>query len=483
MNFSFDNKRYHTLNYDLTTRFNTRVVKVSLNGGFSCPNIKNGHGCIFCSSMGSGDFAGNKEDDLVTQFNNVKEKLSSKWQGTKYIAYFQANTNTYAPVNELKKKFEKAIKIPKVVGLSIGTRPDAISNECLEYLEDLNQRTYLTIELGLQSMHDKTLKLINRGHDLKCFDDCVKRLRKRKINVVVHIINGLPDETKEMMLDTVRHINTLDVQGIKIHMLHVLRNTPLESYYKKNNFHLLSKEEYVDIVCCQLETLNENIVIHRLTGDGAESELIAPSWTKKKVSVLNDIDKELKRRGTYQGFNRSILNRVRLICEKLIKQTDITVDATCGNGNDTLMLAKLSNQVFAFDIQKKAVDKTRKLLNSNGVKNVKLICDGHEKIGEYLNEYTGKISLITFNLGYLPGGNKKLTTNTKTTLKAIKQSLALLNKKGVILVTCYPHKEGKKESDAIISFLNENNVNYNVYHNTNKQDTPFLIEIKNSSSR
>lgn len=302
--YSLDNKRYHTLNYHLTSMFNTRVFKVSLNGGFSCPNFKNGHGCIFCSALGSGDFAGNKEDDLFTQFNSVKEKLNNKWPDTKYIAYFQANTNTYAPVHILRKKFEEVLTFPNVVGISIGTRPDAINDECLKYLSDLNKRTYLTVELGLQSMHNTTLKLINRGHDLVCFDRCVKRLRKNNINVVVHIINGLPYETKEMMMDTIRHLNKLDIQGIKIHMLHVLKNTKLEEYYKKTNFHLLTKEEYVNIVCDQIEELDDKIVIHRLTGDGAKDDLIAPLWILKKVCVLNDIDKELKKRNTYQGIKK-----------------------------------------------------------------------------------------------------------------------------------------------------------------------------------
>ena len=302
--YTLDNKRYHTLNYHFTNKFNTRVFKVSLNGGFSCPNIKNGKGCIFCSSKGSGDFAGNKEDDLNVQFNNIKTMLNNKWPDTKYIAYFQANTNTYAPVNVLKKKFEEVLTFENVVGISIGTRPDAISDECLEYLKDLNKRTYLTIELGLQSMHDETLKLINRGHDLKCFDNCVKKLRDNNINVVVHIINGLPYETKEMMLDTVKHLNKLDIQGIKIHMLHILKNTPLEDFYNNTKFKLLEKEEYVDIVVSQLELLDEKIVIHRLTGDGALNDLIGPLWTIKKVCVLNDIDKLMKKNNTYQGIKK-----------------------------------------------------------------------------------------------------------------------------------------------------------------------------------
>ncbi len=480
MNFKYssDNKRYHTLNYDLIKRFGTRVFKVSLNGGFSCPNFKNGSGCIFCSAKGSGDFAGNKEDDLLKQFNEIKSKLNNKWPDTKYIAYFQANTNTFAPVDVLRKKFEKVLTFKNVVGINIGTRPDAITDECLDYLCDLNKRTYLTIELGLQSMHDKTLRLINRGHDLECFDSCVKRLRKNNINVVVHIINGLPGENNKMMMETIKHLNKLDIQGIKIHMLHVLKNTELEKYYKKTKFHLLTKKEYVNIVCDQIEELKENIVIHRLTGDGAKDDLIAPLWILKKVSVLNDIDKELKRRNTYQGFNKSILNRADLICEKVIKKTDITVDATCGNGNDTLKLAKLSKKVFSFDIQKNAIENTNLLLKTNKINNVTLINDSHEKIKEYLQDYKEKISLIIFNLGYLPKGDKKILTNKKSTLEALKNSLPLLNKKGTILITCYPHKEGKEEADAILKFLKNNKINYTEYHNTDNNNAPFLIEIK-----
>lgn len=477
--YSLNNKRYYTLNYDLIKRFGTRVFKVSLNGGFSCPNFKNGTGCIFCSAKGSGDFAGNKEDDLLTQFNTIKEKLNNKWPDTKYIAYFQANTNTYAPVNILKRKFEETLTFPNVVGINIGTRPDAINDECLEYLEDLNERTFLTIELGLQSMHNDTLKLINRGHDLTCFDKCVNRLRKRKINVVVHIINGLPYETKEMMMDTIKYLNKLDIQGIKIHMLHVLKNTKLESFYKETNFHLLSKEEYVNIVCDQIEELNENIVIHRLTGDGAKDDLIAPLWTLKKVSVLNDIDKELKKRGAYQGFNKSILNRVNLIYEKFIKKGDIVIDATCGNGNDTLALSKLAKKVYAFDIQTDAINSTKELLNKNKINNVILINDSHEYVDKYIEEYKNKISLITFNLGYLPKGNKNITTKVKSTIIAIKKGINLLNKKGIILVTCYPHEEGKKEAKEIIDYLENNKIIYKIYKNTNNINAPFLIEIRN----
>ena len=298
--YTLDNKRYHTLNYFYKTKFNSKVFKVSLNGNFSCPNFKNGNGCIFCSH-GSGDFAGNKEDDLVTQFNEVKTMMEKKWPHAKYIGYFQANTNTYAPVNVLKEKYETILKLPNVIGLSIATRCDAISDECLDYLEDLSKRTFLTIELGLQSMYDKTLKLINRGHDLKSFDECVKKLKQRNINVVVHIINGLPFETKDMMLATVKYLNSLKIDGIKIHMLHVLKNTELEKLYNETHFHILTKEEYIDIVCDELELLNEKIVIHRITGDPTKEDLIEPTWLLKKFCVLNDIDKEMVRRNSYQG--------------------------------------------------------------------------------------------------------------------------------------------------------------------------------------
>ena len=223
---TIDNKRYYTLNCFYKKKFNTKVCKISLNAGFSCPNIDGTvgtGGCIFCSGLGSGDFAGDKNLDLISQFNQIKSIMSKKWPDTKYIGYFQANTNTYADVNTLKKYYETILNIKDVIGLSIATRPDAISDEVLDYLDDLNKRTYLTIELGLQSIHDETLKLINRGHNLNCFLKCYNKLKKRGINVVVHIINGLPYETKEMMIDTVKYLNNLNIDGIKIHMLHVLR--------------------------------------------------------------------------------------------------------------------------------------------------------------------------------------------------------------------------------------------------------------------
>lgn len=302
--YSLDNKRYHTLNYYLKNRFHEKVYKVSLNAGFTCPNIdgtKGYGGCIYCSKTGSGEFGGNINDDLITQFNKVKEVMDKKWHG-KYIAYFQARSNTYAPVNILKERYETVLKLDNVIGLFIATRCDCITDECLDYLTFLNKRTYLTIELGLQTIHESTSKLINRGHNLKEFTDTVKRLRERNIDVVVHIINGLPYETKEMMLETVKFVNTLDIQGIKIHMLNIIKDTPLETLYNKEHFHVLTKEEYIDIVISELELLDSKIVIHRITADPDPKTLIEPTWLLKKTVLLNDIDKEMKRRNTYQGI-------------------------------------------------------------------------------------------------------------------------------------------------------------------------------------
>lgn len=302
--YTLDNKRYHTLNYYYKKRYGKKTFKVSLNGGFSCPNKeKTGHGCIFCSRLGSGDFAGDISKDLVTQFNEVRSIMEKKWKDSYYIGYFQANTNTYASVDELKSKYEMILKIPNVVGLNIATRSDAISYECYEYLEELNKRTDLIIELGLQSIHEKTLKLINRGHDLNNFVECVNRLKEKNIKVVVHIINGLPNETEEDMIETVKFLNNLGIDGIKIHMLHIIKDTDLEDYYKENKFHVLSKEEYIDIVIKQLEYLSPKVVIHRITGDPKKEDLIEPTWLLKKFCVLNDIDKEMVRRDTYQGKN------------------------------------------------------------------------------------------------------------------------------------------------------------------------------------
>lgn len=295
--YTLDNKRYHTLNYYNKTKYGYKVFKVSLNAGFSCPNKKNSTGCIYCYN-GSGE---NDGMDLISQFNKVRDNNLKKWPNAKYIGYFQAGTNTYADIETLKSKYELILKLDNVIGLNIATRCDALDEDVLDYLEDLNNRTDLIVELGLQTIHEDTSKLINRGHTLEQFESAVLELRKRNIDVVVHIINGLPFETKEMMLDTVRYLNKLDIQGIKIHMLFILKDTPILNLYNTTHFHVLSKEEYIDIVIDQLELLRPEIVIHRITGDPIKELLVEPSWLLKKFSVLDDIDKEMVSRDSYQG--------------------------------------------------------------------------------------------------------------------------------------------------------------------------------------
>ena len=282
-----------------------KVVKISLNGGFTCPNIdgtKGFGGCIYCSKTGSGEFGGDIHDDLVTQFNKIKKVMDHKWPNSKYIAYFQARTNTYAPIEVLREKYEKVLKLPNVIGLTIATRCDAISEEVLDYLDELNKRTNLTIELGLQTIHEKTAKIINRCHTLEEFDEMVNKLRERKIEVVVHIINGLPYETEKMMLETVRHVNKLDIQGIKIHMLNIVKDTKLHELYMNKPFDMLKRDEYIDIVIKQLELLRKEIVIHRITADPDPDNLVEPKWLLAKRTLINDIDKEMVKRNTYQGI-------------------------------------------------------------------------------------------------------------------------------------------------------------------------------------
>ena len=303
---SFDtsnNKRYYTLDHYYKETFNCKIAKISLNIGLSCPNIdgtKGYGGCIYCKN-GSGDFAGSIADPLKGQFTKIKEVMQRKWPNAKFIAYFQAGTNTYGDLDYLMKNFLEVLSYENVVGINIATRCDAISDECLAFLEELNKKTFLTVELGLQTIHEKTAKLINRGHTLEEFTNMVQKLKDRQIKVVVHIINGLPYETKEMMLETAKFLNSLKVSGVKIHMLHILKDTALARLYEKRPFHLLTKEEYIDVTTAQLEYLNKDIVIHRISGDPNVSELVAPFWLVKKFVVLNDIDKEMQRKDIYQG--------------------------------------------------------------------------------------------------------------------------------------------------------------------------------------
>lgn len=302
--FSDDNKRYHTWNYHLRHKFNSKVFKVSLNAGFTCPNIdgtKGYGGCTYCSDEGSGDFAGNPCEPLSVQFEKIKNNMHKKWPDAKYIAYFQARTNTYAPIDVLKKCYEEVLSFDNVVGLSIATRADCIDEEIADYLQELSKRTYLIVELGLQSTFDETGEKINRCHTYDDFLHGFNMLKQRNINVCVHLINGLPGETKEMMIENVRKVANLGVHSIKLHLLHVLKKTVMAKQLENNEFKLLELDEYVQIICDQLELIPENVIIQRITGDGDKEKLIGPLWSLKKFVVMNEIDKEMVRRNSYQG--------------------------------------------------------------------------------------------------------------------------------------------------------------------------------------
>lgn len=302
--YAFDNKRYHTWNYYLRNTFGEKVFKVSINAGFSCPNIDGTvayGGCTYCSKEGSGDFAGNPKDNLIKQFEDIKAMMHKKWPTAKYIGYFQAFTNTHAPVEVLKEKYETILKMDDVIGLSISTRPDCLPDDVVEYLAELNKKTNLWVELGLQTIHDKTAKLINRGHNYKTFLEGVEKLKKHNIKTVVHIINGLPGEDYNMMMETARAVSKMGVDGIKIHLLHVIKNTPMEKMLQNGMLKLMDQDEYINLVCDQLEILPEEMIVHRLTGDGKREDLVGPLWSLKKWEVLNQIDATLKERNSFQG--------------------------------------------------------------------------------------------------------------------------------------------------------------------------------------
>lgn len=302
--YSDDNKRYHTWNYHLRKKFGCKVMKIALNAGFTCPNIdgtKGRGGCSYCSSSGSGDFAGDPEETILRQFEDIKSKMHKKWKTGKYMPYFQAHTNTYAPADVLRQRFEGVMRQPGVVGISIATRADCLAEDVLEYLSELNERTYLIVELGLQSVFDKTGERINRCHTYKDFLDGYNELKRRGINVCVHLIDGLPGEDKDMMVYSARVVGELEPHCVKLHLLHVLRGTRMEKELAQGDLRLLERDEYVDIIVSQLEVLPPEVIIQRLTGDGGRDSLIGPLWSLKKFEVLNAIDKEMARRDTYQG--------------------------------------------------------------------------------------------------------------------------------------------------------------------------------------
>ena len=300
------NKRYYTYDYYLRRRFGAKVAKIPLDIGLTCPNIDGRcgvGGCIYCSGRGSGDFAESPLLPIEEQYRLTREKLSSKWSTERCIAYFQAHTNTYAPLEFLKDSFERALLLDGVVGINIATRADCLERDVCEYLADLAERTVLTVELGLQSSSDETAEIINRGHTYADFLDGYRRLREAsdKIEICVHIIFGLPGESREDMLKTVRDVAALEPDQVKIHLLHVLKNTEMARIYERGEYTPLENDEYVALVADAIELLPPDTVVARLTGDGMADDLLAPDWSRKKVAVINDIDKLLYSRSSWQG--------------------------------------------------------------------------------------------------------------------------------------------------------------------------------------
>lgn len=302
--FSDDNKRYHTYNYYLRHRFNRKVFKVSLDAGFSCPNrdgSKGFGGCIYCSEKRSGDFAGKSSDDIAVQFDEVRAKLHEKWSDAVYIPYFQAGTNTYGDFDRMSELFHRAVEFENAVGLSVATRADCIDEKIADLFAELSEGRYVTVELGLQTIHDRTAKLINRCHSFEDFKKGYQLLADRGVNVCVHLINGLPYETREEMLETVREVSKLKPHSVKLHLMHIIRGTALERLYYEKPFHIFEMEEYAGLICDQLEIIPPETVIQRITGDGVKEELVEPLWSLKKFCVMNEIDKEMARRNSFQG--------------------------------------------------------------------------------------------------------------------------------------------------------------------------------------
>lgn len=305
MNELWAGKRYHTLNYFLRNKFGEKVFKISLDAGFSCPNrdgtISAG-GCLFCSERGSGDYAGDRNYSITDQFEHIKGMMKKKWKSGKYIAYFQAYTNTYASVEELREKYEEAVSQEGVVALAIATRPDCIDEKILDLLQEYNERVYTWVELGLQTINENTAKVINRGYSLDIFEDSLNKLRQRNIDVVAHTIFGLPGETDEDMMSTIKYLSKKDITGIKIHLLHLIKGTPIVDLYDRGELEMLTQDRYIKLICNAITKLPPEVVIHRLTGDAPRNLLIEPMWSLKKWEVLNAIDDTLEENHLYQGL-------------------------------------------------------------------------------------------------------------------------------------------------------------------------------------
>lgn len=301
---NWNGKPYHSFDYMLKERFGEKIYKVALDAGMTCPNrdgTLGSRGCIFCSAGGSGDFAGSRQDSITQQIEKQAASIRQKRGVAKFIAYFQAYTNTYAPVDYLRKIYTEAISHPDIVAISIGTRPDCLGEDILQLLDELNQKKPVWVELGLQTIHETTARYIRRGYPLSCFEHAVSELRKRNLDVIVHTILGLPGESKNDILSTIEYLNHGDIQGIKLQLLHVLKGTDLAEDYLAGKFQVYSMEEYLELVIDCLEHLNPEIVIHRLTGDGPKDLLIAPLWSSAKRTVLNTLHRECKLRHAFQG--------------------------------------------------------------------------------------------------------------------------------------------------------------------------------------
>ena len=299
--YSSDNKRYHTLNYYLQNKFGKRVMRASLDAGFSCPNIDGKcsvGGCTYCTS-GASEFT--EKGSITAQMKTEEERIFKKYGETPLIAYFQAHSNTYAPLEILKEKYEEALAFPSVVGISIATRSDCLENEKIDYLKELSEKTFLSVELGLQTVLDKTAEKCNRGHNFDAFLDAFTRLKEANIRTCVHIINGLYDETKEDMMETARVLGTLRPDGVKIHLLHIMKNTVMEKELENGIITPMTYEDYIETVCNQLRFLPKETVIERITGDGSKENLISPRWSVDKIRVLGGIDKYMADNSFCQG--------------------------------------------------------------------------------------------------------------------------------------------------------------------------------------
>ena len=306
MYFDENNKRYNLFSSYLKKKFNEKVYKVTLDAGFSCPNrdgTLSNVGCIFCDDSGSFSQAHSNKLSIENQLEIGMNTLKKRFKANKFLSYFQAYSNTYKPVQELKLLYDKALTPNDVVGISIGTRPDCVDEEKLNLIASYNKTKEVWLEFGLQSANDKTLKMINRGHDFKCFENAYLKAKERNINVCVHVILGLMNETYDDIMYTAKTLSKLKPDGVKFHMLCVLKNTPLEKIYRKNNFKLLNEDEYVDIICDFLEILPPNTTIHRIAGNGLNKLLIEPKWIMNKFETLNKIDKTLEKRNSCQGIN------------------------------------------------------------------------------------------------------------------------------------------------------------------------------------